>query len=296
MIILVIKKSLGGMIMFDMTSIGKRISVARKSNNMTQMEFADKLNVSFQAVSNWERGISMPDIAKLPDIASLLGLSIDELLGRDSNAINAIVSNNWDEYSNEQNITGEEVVDIISILKPQQADDFFKKNEELLNIREIEQTLPFLGTDICNKLFLKYINQNAFEQAERVAPFVTVELINQTMPKKIDEGYRVGNLIAFMDCGIRDSMILKIFEAKDIQALDDYLPFASKSFIEKIALIEYEKNKLRYFEHIAPFMEKELLSDMAKNAIEKYGIVAISHLVQFIDKDVLKNFVNENYL
>lgn len=296
MIILVIKKFLGGMIMFDMTSIGKRISVARKSNNMTQMEFADKLNVSFQAVSNWERGISMPDIAKLPDIASLLGLSIDELLGRDSNAINAIVSNNWDEYSNEQNITGEEVVDIISILKPQQADDFFKKNEELLNIREIEQTLPFLGTDICNKLFLKYINQNAFEQAERVAPFVTVELINQTMPKKIDEGYRVGNLIAFMDCGIRDSMILKIFEAKGIQALDDYLPFASKSFIEKIALIEYEKNKLRYFEHIAPFMEKELLSDMAKNAIEKYGIVAISHLVQFIDKDVLKNFVNENYL
>ena len=157
--------------MFDMTSIGKKISLARKSKNMTQMELADKLNVSFQAVSNWERGISMPDIAKLPDIASLLHLSIDELLGKNTCALNAVISDNWNEYSKEQNITGEEVVDIISILKPKQADDFFTKNEELLNVREIEQTLPFLGNDICNNIFLKYMSQNAFEQAEIVAPF-----------------------------------------------------------------------------------------------------------------------------
>lgn len=282
--------------MFDMTSIGKKISAARKGKNMTQMELADKLNVSFQAVSNWERGISMPDISKLPDMASLLDLSIDELLGKCTDAISSIISDNWDEYSNGKNITGEEVVDAISILKPKQADDFFVKNEKLLNIQEIEQTLPFLGIDICNKLFFKYMNQNEFERAEKVAPFVAVELINQTVAQKIDEDCKVGNLTAFMNCDIRDSIIFKIFEAKGVQALGDYLPFASKSIIEKIALMEYEKNKLRYFEHIAPFMEKQMLSGMAKNAIEKYGIVAISHLVQFIDKDILKNFVNENYL
>ena len=44
--------------MFDMKQVGKQIADLRKENNMTQMELADKMGVSFQAVSNWERGIS----------------------------------------------------------------------------------------------------------------------------------------------------------------------------------------------------------------------------------------------
>ena len=45
--------------MFDMKQIGKNITNLRKTNNMTQMELADKLGISFQAVSNWERGDSL---------------------------------------------------------------------------------------------------------------------------------------------------------------------------------------------------------------------------------------------
>ncbi|HIS32439.1 MAG TPA: helix-turn-helix transcriptional regulator [Candidatus Limivivens intestinipullorum] len=42
-----------------MKNIGFKISELRKKNNMTQMELADKMNISFQAVSNWERGVSL---------------------------------------------------------------------------------------------------------------------------------------------------------------------------------------------------------------------------------------------
>lgn len=66
--------------MFDTKEIGRKISEFRKVSNMTQMELADRLNISFQAVSNWERGNSMPDISKLPELAELFGISIDELL------------------------------------------------------------------------------------------------------------------------------------------------------------------------------------------------------------------------
>ena len=55
--------------MFDAVEIGRRISRLRKEKDMTQPALADKMGVSFQAVSNWERGASMPDIGKLPELA-----------------------------------------------------------------------------------------------------------------------------------------------------------------------------------------------------------------------------------
>ena len=45
------------------------------------MELADKLAVTYQAVSKWERCVNSPDIALIPKIAQVLGVSIDELFG-----------------------------------------------------------------------------------------------------------------------------------------------------------------------------------------------------------------------
>ena len=67
--------------MFNMARIGANIMKARKAKGLTQMALADELGISFQAVSNWERGQSCPDIAKLGELSQLLEVSIDELLG-----------------------------------------------------------------------------------------------------------------------------------------------------------------------------------------------------------------------
>lgn len=45
--------------MFDMNQMGANICKFRKSIGITQMDLADKLGISFQAVSNWERGDSL---------------------------------------------------------------------------------------------------------------------------------------------------------------------------------------------------------------------------------------------
>ena len=68
------------MYMFDTRKVGKKIAELRKAQNMTQMELADAMGVSYQAVSNWERGNSMPDISKLPELVEIFDCSIDELL------------------------------------------------------------------------------------------------------------------------------------------------------------------------------------------------------------------------
>ena len=65
---------------FMYNSLGKNIYELRKKHKLTQEDLAGRLNVSFQAVSKWENGASMPDISMLPAIADQFKVSIDTLL------------------------------------------------------------------------------------------------------------------------------------------------------------------------------------------------------------------------
>lgn len=60
--------------------VGNLIKKLRKDNNLTQKELADKLNVTFQAVSKWENGKSVPDIAQLRQISKLFSVDISDIL------------------------------------------------------------------------------------------------------------------------------------------------------------------------------------------------------------------------
>ena len=64
----------------DQEKIGKFILNLRKSNNLTQKELADKLNVTSQAVSKWENGRGIPDISFLKLLSKEFNVNIDELL------------------------------------------------------------------------------------------------------------------------------------------------------------------------------------------------------------------------
>ena len=66
--------------MIDPKLIGSRIRELRKKRGLTQSEFASIISVSFQAVSNWERGIAPPDIENLMIIASYFGVLVDTLI------------------------------------------------------------------------------------------------------------------------------------------------------------------------------------------------------------------------
>lgn len=65
---------------FDREAVGKLIAARRKEKEMTQKDLAISLFVSDKAVSKWERGLSMPDVALLLPLADMLDLSVTELL------------------------------------------------------------------------------------------------------------------------------------------------------------------------------------------------------------------------
>ena len=64
----------------DQIKIGKFIAECRKKNNLTQMQLAEKLNITDRAISKWENGKGMPDSSIMLDLCAELKISVNELL------------------------------------------------------------------------------------------------------------------------------------------------------------------------------------------------------------------------
>ena len=66
-----------------METFGERFQRFRKAKGLTQEDLATKLNISAQAISKWENDLTSPDISILVELSDLLGVTLDELLGKE---------------------------------------------------------------------------------------------------------------------------------------------------------------------------------------------------------------------
>jgi transcriptional regulator with XRE-family HTH domain/DNA-directed RNA polymerase subunit RPC12/RpoP len=64
----------------DQIKIGKFISECRKKVNLTQMQLAEKLNITDRAVSKWETGKSIPDSSIMLELCDILKITVNDLL------------------------------------------------------------------------------------------------------------------------------------------------------------------------------------------------------------------------
>ena len=64
----------------DQVKIGRFIAECRKRENLTQMQLAEKLNITDRAVSKWERGKAMPDSSIMLDLCKILKITVNDLL------------------------------------------------------------------------------------------------------------------------------------------------------------------------------------------------------------------------
>lgn len=67
--------------MFDITKFGGYLSRLRKNADMTQSELADRLNVTHQAISRYEKGYCFPDVSVLVLLAEIFDVTLDDLIG-----------------------------------------------------------------------------------------------------------------------------------------------------------------------------------------------------------------------
>jgi len=64
----------------DQVKIGKFIAECRKKENLTQMQLAEKLNITDRAVSKWETGKAMPDSSVMLELCDALKITVNDLL------------------------------------------------------------------------------------------------------------------------------------------------------------------------------------------------------------------------
>ncbi len=281
--------------MFDMESIGRRISEFRKRMNMTQLELADTMNISFQAVSNWERGISMPDISKLPELAELFGVGIDELLGKKSELIESAAEGDIKEYLETNEVSVDELCEAAPLLKPNQVDETFKE-VEVKNIGEIFNLLPFLDQSIIDELAEKESEKDNCDGLAMLAPFTSQEIIDSIAKKLSERGISISKIAPFMSSNCIDESAAFLYEESGLSAVKALAPFMSEEGLEKIANMEYQERGISSIVSIAPFLRGEYIDELAQEAISKDGIKAISSIAPFISRDVLSKYVREKYL
>lgn len=67
----------------DQVKIGAFIARCRKDRNLTQLQLAELLGITSQAISKWENGRGMPDVSLLQPLCDILGISVNELFSAD---------------------------------------------------------------------------------------------------------------------------------------------------------------------------------------------------------------------
>ncbi|MBD5474343.1 MAG: helix-turn-helix domain-containing protein [Lachnospiraceae bacterium] len=257
---------------FNMNQTGRRISELRKKQNMTQMELADKLGISFQAVSNWERGNTMPDISKLPELAQIFNVTTDDLLGDASGLLRSAAKGDLEQYMETNPVTMEELTNVAPLLLPDQMDEGFAKltqDKPLPSLDDIEDILPFIGKDLVNELALKYADSTERENLDNIAPFVSRQVLEQIADRWAEAGEygAIENLLPFLARDAISRLALKIYEKEGVEEVEDFMPFLPQDTKQTIAQKECERNGLKAITPIIPFLDRETIAQLIR---EKY--------------------------
>ena len=186
--------------LFDMRKIGKRISELRRSKDITQTALADMMGISFQAVSNWERGESMPDISKLGDLSRIFGVSIDEIL---CNPRAAKIVEEISEGEKPDDMTAEELAETAPIMTPAQAQENVEENLDKITLAQLAELAPFVSSESLAVIAHKCVDNGcSVAEIAAVAPFMDEKAVGKIAFEMSDSKWTVADfalLYPFMD-------------------------------------------------------------------------------------------------
>lgn len=224
--------------MFNMARIGANIMKARKAKGLTQMALADAMGISFQAVSNWERGQSCPDIAKLGELSQLLEVSIDELLGNERAA--RITRDLAEDRT--PDLKAEELVQVAPLLTEKQADRAASGHS--LSMMDLMTCAPFVSREFLNRQARNHLETGCtLWELSGLAPFLDQDLLGELALlswSKDDSLFHISALAPFLKRDVAGVLVQRSlesgqrFNSAELAALAPFLPAGFlENFFEK---------------------------------------------------------------
>lgn len=285
--------------MLDYQKIGLFLSKKLKLSKLTQKQLADKLNISFQAVSRWEKGLSIPSVDLLQSLANLFQVTVDEILkGED----------NWPIFSYEK--SGVDVTKI-DLMNNDLKDiiDIYQYNPAFRGaVYYLEEAMPAKSLQIVSKVqepVTKQILALEYGYIDELIEDIICTLINDILmigakPLYITSTLIVGNMNRkFLE------KIIKVFNEKTKKYNIKYL--TGQSSIKPQALSFHQ---CLISTTITGILDKELEIDtrqicendiilaITSNGIHHYGYSLIDSLIKTIPqikKETIngRNFIDE---
>lgn len=200
--------------MIDNKAVGQAIAKLRQADNMTQQTLAACLNVSHQAVSKWENGMTLPDVLTLLELSRMFGVTLEQLLAGDvdhriearyveaaraekpielkldytdikAKAEKAIEDAEFakeeaaaaSEASDEE-IDLDKVIEMAPFMSRAALDDIAMKYNGKCNPRQLAKLAPFLSKDCLEKLVLSCESEVNWDSLRRLAPFLRKETVD----------------------------------------------------------------------------------------------------------------------
>ena len=199
--------------MFDTSVISKRIKNSRVQKNMTQMDLADAMGVSYQAVSNWERGNTLPDISKIEQLCKELDLSFDELLGSASEEAAAVKKAITDVDS----LSTEEISRIAPMVKPMDLKNTIKNDNSNLDLSVLAELIPFLEEEDVEMMANRVESVRDIGKLLGLAPFLSKETLgNLALLYKGNWGNSLAGLAPFLSGEMVGTIAINALESGDI--------------------------------------------------------------------------------
>ncbi len=271
--------------MFDTMKVAKKIREARMARNMTQMNLADAMGVSYQAVSNWERGNSMPDIAKLEDLCRVLGISITELLGTESRETAAVHKLMQDP---EPELTMEELSEIAPMLPPETMKEQAKRsNGKKKNIKALGSIAMFLDEELLEEL-LEDVEVDSLSDLIPLAPFLDEELLDKLVRQApVKDMGGVIALAPFLGEDTLKALVHRGEKGLDANLLVGLAPFLDEDTLDEIVLDVDSADESTVYA-LAPFLGEETLDAVAEKLVKQGKAGRLTGLYPFLSQKTIR--------
>ena len=287
----------------DQKKIGRFICSLRKEKQLTQEQLAEKLGVSINAVSKWERGLSFPDVSLYKDLCNELDINIEELINGEKSksstakekAILNVVKTNKNEKK-KRNIIIIVFTFLITLLiifgliiykyKSREVEDFYERNYQLTFVaRDVEAFFKYRFGDVYPDFYGgMYISDDSYN--------LIVQIVEEKIPEKGTMEYYYYNELSTVDERIKLEYVKYSYnELLNINnTITDY--FSNNKVFEDLNswyIDVYNNRVVVNFVDVTDSIKKEF-----KDKVIDSEIVAFESAIDNINEDdICKNYPKE---